>query len=163
MLDPITISAAFALAKSTIAGVQEAIQMGKDLQECSGDLIKFFEMRDTVAKAATEDKGKNPRSDMGQALDTVMQAKALRDAEKKLKEQLIYSGQGDVWEAIQAEYNLIIANRRREEREAEAAAKNRREKLAEIVEFLFIGFAGCIAGGLICWGTFEFIIYKMRL
>ena len=162
MLDPISISAAFALAKSTIAGVQEAIQMGKDLQECSGDLIKFFEMRDTVAKAATQDKGK-PRSEMGQALDTVMQAKALRDAEKKLKEKLIYSGQGDVWEAIQAEYNLIQANRRREEREAEAAAKHKREQLAELVEGLFYGFCGCIAGGLICWGTFEFIIYKMRL
>ena len=123
MLDPISISAAFAIAKSTIAGVQEAIQLGKDLQECSGDLIKFFEMRDTVAKAAVQDKGKKKRSDMGQALDTVMQAKALRDAEKKLKEQLIYSGQGDVWESIQAEYNHIQAERRREEREAEEAAK----------------------------------------
>lgn len=163
MLDPISISAAFAIAKSTIAGVQEAIQMGKDLQECSGDLIKFFEMRDTVAKAAVQDKGKKPRSDMGQALDTVMQAKALRDAEKKLKEQLIYSGQGDVWEAIQAEYNLIQANRRREEREEAEAAKNRRVKLVESMEILFYGLAGCIVGGLICWGTFEFIIYKMRL
>jgi hypothetical protein len=162
MIDPISISAAFALAKSTIAGVQEAIQMGKDLQECSGDLIKFFEMRDTVAKAATEDKGKK-RSDMGQALDIVMQAKALRDAEKKLKEQLIYSGQGDVWEAIQAEYNLIIANRKREEREAEAAKKKRSEQLAEMVETIFYGLAGCIVGGLICWGTIEFVSYKMRL
>ena len=162
MLDPITISAAFALAKSTIAGVQEAIQMGKDLQECSGDLIKFFEMRDTVARAATEDKGKK-RSDMGQALDTVMQAKALRDAEKKLKEQLIYSGQGDVWEAIQAEYNMIVATRKREEREAEAAKKLKREQLAELVETIFYGLAGCLVGGLICWGTVEFISYKMRL
>jgi len=163
MIDPITISAAFALAKSTIAGVQEAIQMGKDLQECSGDLIKFFEMRDTVAKAATEDKEKQPRSDMSQALDTVMQAKALRDAEKKLKEQLIYSGQGDVWEAIQAEYNLIIANRKREEREAEAAKKLKREQMAEMVETIFYGLAGCIVGGLICWGTIEFVSYKMRI
>jgi hypothetical protein len=163
MIDPITISAAFALAKSTIAGVQEAIQMGKDLQECSGDLIKFFEMRDTVAKAATEDKGKKPRSDMGQALDTVMQAKALRDAEKKLKEQLIYSGQGDVWESIQAEYNSIIANRKREEREAEAAKKLKREQLAELVETIFYGLAGCLVGGLICWGTIEFVSYKMRI
>jgi hypothetical protein len=162
MIDPISISAAFTLAKSAIAGVQEAIQMGKDLQECSGDLIKFFELRDTVAKAAVQDKGKK-RSEMGQALDTVMQAKALRDAEKKLKEQLIYSGQGDVWEAIQAEYNLIVATRKREEREEAEAAKNRREKLVESMEILFYGLAGCIVGGLICWGTFEFIIYKMRL
>ena len=162
MIDPITISAAFALAKSTIAGVQEAIQMGKDLQECSGDLIKFFEMRDTVAIAAAQDN-KKTRSDMGQALDTVMQAKALRDAEKKLKEQLIYSGQGDVWESIQAEYNQIQANRRRQEREAQDAKKKRNEKLASLVETLFIGFASCLAAGAIGWGTFEFIIYKMRL
>ena len=162
MLDPISISAAFAIAKSTIAGVQEAIQMGKDLQECSGDLIKFFEMRDTVAKAAVQDKGKKKRSDMGQALDTVMQAKALRDAEKKLKEQLIYSGQGDVWESIQAEYNHILAERRREEREAEEAAKKRREQLAEFVEALLIGFASCVAAGFIGWATFEFIVYKMK-
>jgi hypothetical protein len=162
MIDPITISAAFAIAKSTIAGVQEAIQMGKDLQECSGDLIKFFEMRDTVAKAATEDKGKKPRSDMGQALDTVMQAKALRDAEKKLKEQLIYSGQGDVWEAIQAEYNSIIANRKREEREAETAKKLKREQMAETLNILLIGLASCLAAGFIGWATFEFIVYKMK-
>jgi hypothetical protein len=162
MLDSISISAAFAIAKSTIAGVQEAIQMGKDLQECSGDLIKFFEMRDTVAKAAVQDKGKKKRSDMGQALDTVMQAKALRDAEKKLKEQLIYSGQGDVWESIQAEYNHLQAERRREEREAEEAAKKKREQLAEFVEVLLIGFASCVAAGFIGWATFEFIIYKMK-
>ena len=162
MLDPISISAAFALAKSTIAGVQEAIQMGKDLQECSGDLIKFFEMRDTVAKAAVQDKGKKKRSEMGQALDTVMQAKALRDAEKKLKEQLIYSGQGDVWESIQAEYNHIQAERRREEREAEEAAKKKREQLAEFVEVLLIGFASFVAAGFIGWATFEFIVYKMK-
>jgi len=24
------------------------------------------------------------------------------------------------------------------------------------------GLAGCIAGGLICWGTFEFIVYKLK-
>ena len=162
MLDPITISAAFAIAKSTIAGVQEAIQMGKDLNECSGDLIKFFEHRDTVARAAVQEK-KKPGSDMADAASAVFKAKALRDAEKALKEKLIYSGNGDVWEAIQAQYNLIQANRRREEREAEAAAKHKREQLAEMVEGLFYGFCGCIAGGLICWGTFEFIIYKMRL
>jgi hypothetical protein len=161
LLDPISISAAFAIAKSTIAGVQEAIQLGKDLQECSGDLIKFFEMRDTVAKAAVQDKGKK-RSEMGQALDTVMQAKALRDAEKKLKEQLIYSGQGDVWEAIQAEYNHIVATRKREEREAEAAAKKKRETLAETLNILFMGFLAVVLSGLIMWGTFEFIVYKMR-
>ena len=159
MIDPIT---AFALAKAAISGVQEAIQMGKDLHECSGDLIKFFEMRDTVATAAVQDKGKKARSDMGQALDTVMQVKALRDAEKKLKEQLIYSGQGDVWESIQVEYNRLVADRKREEREIEAAKKLKREKLAEVVDIVIYSFAGCFVGGLVCWGLFEYVVYKLK-
>jgi hypothetical protein len=137
--------------------------MGKDLHECSGDLIKFFEMHDTVEKGATQDKSKASNSEMAQALESVMHAKYLRDARKKLKEQLIYSGQGDVWESIQAEYNQIQANRRREEREAEEAKKLKREQLASFVETLFVGFASCLAAGAVGWGTFEFIIYKMRL
>ena len=162
MLDPISISAAFAIAKSTIAGVQEAIQIGKDLHECSGDLIKFFEMHDTVEKGANQDKAKASNSEMAQALESVMHAKYLRDARKRLKEQLIYSGQGDVWEEIQAQYNLIQANNRRQEREAEAAKKLKRENLAETMEILFIGLASCISAGLIGWGTFEFIVYKLK-
>jgi hypothetical protein len=162
MIDPITIGAAFALAKSTIAGVQEAIQMGKDLQECSGDLIKFFDLHATVEKGANHDKAKASNSEMAQALESVMQAKGLRDARKKLKEQLIYSGQGDVWESIEAEYNHIVATRKREEREAEAEAKKKRENLAETIDILLIGFVSVLACGFIGWGTFEFIIYKMK-
>lgn len=161
VIDPITISAAFAIAKSTIAGVQEAIQMGKDLQECSGDILKFFEHRDTVARAAVQEK-KKPGSEFTDAASAVFKAKALRDAEKKLKEQLIYSGNGDVWEEIQAQYNLAIAARKREEREAEAKAKRRREEMAETVNILLIGFVSILAAGFIGWGTLEFIMYKLR-
>ena len=161
MIYPITIGAAFAISKSTIAGVKEAIQMGKDIQECSGDLLKFFEHRDTVAKAAVLEK-KKPGSEFTQAASAVFQARALRQAEKELKEQLIYSGNGDVWEAIQAEYNLIVARRKREEREAEAKAKLKRENLAETMNILLIGLVSILAAGFIGWGTIEFIMYKLR-
>ena len=161
MIDPITIGAAFAIAKSTIAGVKEAIQMGKDIQECSGDLLKFFEHRDTVAKAAVLER-KKPGSEFTQAASAVFQARALRQAEKELKEQLIYSGNGDVWEAIQAEYNLIVARRKREEREAEAKAKLKRENLAETMNILLIGLVSILAAGFIGWGTLEFIMYKLK-
>lgn len=162
MIDPITIGAAFAIAKSTIAGVKEAIKLGKDIKECSGDLIKFFEMHDTVERGANQDKAKASNSEMAQALESVMQAKFLRDARTKLKEQLIWSGQGDVWEAIQAEYNMIVARRKREEREAEVKAKRRREELAETVNILLIGFVSFLAAGFIGWGTLEFIMYKLK-
>jgi hypothetical protein len=161
MIDPITIGAAFAIAKSTIAGVKEAIKLGKDIQECSGDLLKFFEHRDTVAKAAVLER-KKPGSEFTQAASAVFQARALRQAEKELKEQLIYSGNGDVWEAIQAEYNMIVARRKREEREAEAKAKLKRENLAETMNILLIGLVSILAAGFIGWGTLEFIMYKLK-
>lgn len=161
MIDPITIGAAFAIAKSTIAGVKEAIKLGKDIQECSGDLLKFFEHRDTVAKAAVLER-KKPGSEFTQAASAVFQARALRQAEKELKEQLIYSGNGDVWEAIQAEYNLIVARRKREEREAEAKAKLKRENLAETMNILLIGLVSILAAGFVGWGTLEFIMYKLK-
>ena len=161
MIDPITIGAAFAIAKSTIAGVKEAIQLGKDIQECSGDILKFFEHRDTVAKAALLEK-KKPGSELTQAASAVIQVRALRQAEKQLKEQLIYSGNGDVWEAIQAEYNLIVANRKREERAAEAKAKLKRENLAETVNILLIGFGAILAAGFVGWGTFALVMCKLR-
>ena len=37
------------------------------------------------------------------SVQIAMQSKALRDAEKELKELLIYSGNGDVWEQMMAE------------------------------------------------------------
>jgi len=75
---------------------------------------------------------------------------------------MIYSGNGDVWEEIQAQYNLLIAARKREEREAEAKAKRRREEMAETVNILLIGFVSILAAGFIGWGTLEFIMYKLR-
>ena len=48
MIDPIT---AFAVAQGAIKGVQAAIKMGKEINAISGDLMKFFEAKDVVAKA----------------------------------------------------------------------------------------------------------------
>ena len=53
MIDPIT---AFATAQAAIKGVQAAIKMGKDIGAISGDLMKFFEAKDVVAKAAAQAK-----------------------------------------------------------------------------------------------------------
>ena len=54
MIDPIT---AFATAQAAIKGVQAAIKMGKDINAISGDLMKFFEAKDVVAKEAVKPKG----------------------------------------------------------------------------------------------------------
>jgi hypothetical protein len=71
MIDPFT---AFATAQAAIKGVQAAIKMGKDIGAISGDLMKFFEAKDVVAKAAT----KPGKSDTAQAVEIVMKADLVR-------------------------------------------------------------------------------------
>jgi hypothetical protein len=53
MIDPIT---AFATAQAAIKGVKAAIALGKDIQAVSGDLMKFFDAKDVVQKAASKPK-----------------------------------------------------------------------------------------------------------
>ena len=81
MIDPLT---AFAVAQGAIKGVQAAIKMGKDINAISGDLMKFFEAKDVVAKEAVKKKPKGfGQSDTAVAFETVMQLKQLQDAELK--------------------------------------------------------------------------------
>ena len=112
MIDPIT---AFATAQAAIKGVQAAIKMGKDIGAISGDLMKFFEAKDVVAKAASEPKKTFGKSDTAQAFETVMHAKQLQDAENELKQHLIWSGNADVWQAIMVERNNLVQKRKAEE------------------------------------------------
>ena len=41
-MDPLTVGAAFAVAQASVKTVKEAIKLGKDIFEVSGDLTKFF-------------------------------------------------------------------------------------------------------------------------
>jgi hypothetical protein len=132
MIDPFT---AFAAAQAAVKGIQAAIKLGKDVQGIAADLGKFFEAKDAVQEAANNPK--KFKSDTAQALETVMQAKQLAEAENELKNMLIWSGNADVWEGVLQERNNIIQRRKKAEMEA-AAVKAKRRK--EIVELLNIAF-----------------------
>ena len=132
MIDPFT---AFAAAQAAVKGIQAAIKLGKDVQGIAADLGKFFEAKDVVQQAANNPK--KFKSDTAQALETVMQAKQLAEAENDLKNMLIWSGNADVWEGVLLERNNIIQKRKKAEMEA-AAAKAKRKK--EIMELLNIAF-----------------------
>lgn len=153
MIDPIT---AFATAQAAVKGVQAAIKMGKDIQAISSDIMKFFDAKDVVIKEATKAKGSNRRSDTSEALEVVMNAKALVDAEKQLKELLVYSGNGDVWNALLMERNAIVAKRKAAalaDKKARARARARMIKATEI--FLVILFI-LLAASLIVAGVVMF-------
>ena len=155
MIDPIT---AFATAQAAIKSVQAAIKMGKDIGAISGDLMKFFEAKDVVAKAAAQPKKTTfAKSDTAQAFETVIHAKQLQDAENELKQMLIWSGQADVWQAIMIERNALVAKRKAEEIALDKAKAKRKKEVEGAVEMvlLLVAISGLLT--LVAWGTAQYV------
>jgi hypothetical protein len=118
-MDPLT---AFAAAQAAVAGIQKAIKLGKDINGLVGEFGKFFDAKDIVQKAAN-DKAKKGQSDTGKAMEIVMQANALREAEEQLKHQLVYGGYPELWAMMLTERMKIKQAREKAERASKIARK----------------------------------------
>ena len=150
MIDPFT---AFAVAQGAIKGIKAAIQMGKDVQGITGDVMKFFDAKDAVAKQAVKDPKKKYSSDTSQAMSTVMQLHELNRAEEELKWHFINQGQSALWTQIVLERNSIVQRRKVQEILDAKAAKNRK---AEIDEAITMGLCVLVAAAiffLVAWGV----------
>jgi len=138
MIDPIT---AFATAQAAVAGIQKAIKLGKDVNQLVGEFGRFFDARDVVQKAAN-DAGKSGKSDTARAMEIVMQANALREAEEALKHQLVYGGYPELWDMMLKERMKI--KQAREKAERIAAAERKKVSAQRILMAQIIGGAICI-------------------
>jgi len=152
MIDPFT---AFAAAQAAVKGIQAAIKLGKDVQGIASDLSKFFEAKDIVQQAANNPK--KFKSDTAQALETVMQAKQLAEAETELKNMLIWSGNADVWEGVLLERNNIIQRRKKAEMEEALAKSKKRQQIMETLSMLFWIAIFLVAIGLSYFFTTLFL------
>lgn len=150
MIDPVT---AFATAQAAIKGVQAAIKMGKDIHAIGGEMMKFFEAKDVVQKAASKPKSSFAKSDTAQAFEIVMQAKQLADAERELNNWMVMSGHADLWQQLLVERNNIIQRRKTEEILAANHAKKRKEEIDELLTWLIGGALSLLLLGLCFWWT----------
>lgn len=138
MIDPIT---AFAAAQAAVAGIQKAIKLGKDINGLVGEFGKFFDAKDVVQKAAN-DNAKKGQSDTSKAMEIVMQANALREAEEALKHQLVYGGYPELWDMMLKERIKIKQAREKAERQAKIERRKliaQRILIAQIVGALITG------------------------
>ncbi len=145
MIDPIT---AFATAQAAVAGIQKAIKLGKDINGLVGEFGRFFDARDVVQKAAN-DAGKSGKSDTARAMEIVMQANALREAEEQLKHQLVYGGYPELWEQMLRERMKIKQAR---EKAGRAAAAERKKLMAQrllMAQVVGAAITVCILGFII--------------
>ena len=60
-MDPLTIGAAVAIAKTAVAGVKELISLGHEIQDCYHDIATFFDKQTEVELAVIEQKNRNYR------------------------------------------------------------------------------------------------------
>ena len=148
MIDPLT---AFAAAQAAVKGVKAAIALGKDIQAVSGDLMKFFEAKDVVQKAASKPKSSFAQSDTAQAFEIVMQAKILADAERELNNYMVMSGNADLWQQLMVERNRIIQQRKVEEILAKKHAEKHKEEIEDLLTWLMAGALIILLFGLIFW------------
>ncbi len=148
MLDPVTIGTAFATAQAAVAGIQKAIKLGKDINGLVGEFGKFFDAKDLVQKAAN-DNAKSGKSDTGRAMEIVMQANALREAEEALKHQLVYGGYPELWEMMLKERMKIKQAREKAERAARIERKRVVAQRLLMAQVVGAAITVCILGFII--------------
>jgi len=165
MIDPITIGAAFAVAKTSVAFVKEAINMGKEIRDCYGELSQFFTAQGQIEKAAKQveaakaaPKPDDPKeaaaqeSVLSQAFTIVMQRKQAREFEQELRDLFSLKGEMALYEELCKERNRISGEQdeaarekiRKARLERDRAARKREEleqvlSVVGIVVFVLIG------------------------
>jgi hypothetical protein len=143
MIDPITIGIAFTAAQQSVNYIKKAIALGKDVNSLYGQFSKFFENADTVHAASMKAQGATAMMTDGQiralSLQLAMHSKTLRDAEKQLKELLVWSGNKDVWDQMMAERIRLYKERAKIQREQENARIQAKQDLLDQV-IMFIAF-----------------------
>lgn len=161
----IEVAVALATAEAAVEGIKKAISIGRQAKDCLGEFMQLFDAQDQIQKASNEERAKKQgsamqqeaaanRSAMSEALESVIAARRVREMTEELRQYLIWSGQGDVWDEIHAEHNAIVQRRKAAElaaqREAERLAKQKRERalIATVIG----------TGGIILYHLVNYII-----
>ena len=111
--------AELAIANACFATIKEAVAHSGDLMAAGDALFKYFDSKDAIQKKAAA-KGGSDRGD----LEEFMALEKLKAQEAELKQMMIYSGRGGLWQdwlKFQSD-----AKRRREEAEREKVLKKQR-------------------------------------
>jgi hypothetical protein len=142
MIDPITLGIAFTAAQQSVGYIKKAIALGKDVNSLYGQFAKFFENSDTIHSANIAVQNSKKILTDGQirslSIQIAMQSKALRDAEKELKDLLIWSGNKDVWDEMMAERVRMYKERAK----LQADIKNARiQAQSDMIDRLLIGIS----------------------
>jgi hypothetical protein len=125
-----------AVATTAIKSIKTGIKLAKDTSEIAKELDKFFSAKNVIEEEAKkeQEKSKKNKSLNQQAMANVLNRKKLRDAERSLKESLVWSGNAQIWEDLVKERSRL----RKAQQEADEQAKYKKRVILERIRDGFI-------------------------
>jgi len=154
-MDPITIGLAFTAAQSAVGYIKQAVALGKDINSLAGQFSKFFESADSIHRERIKIKAKGnllgkTDAELGhQALQIAMHSDALRQAERELKDMILWQlGKPELWEHMIKERTRLFKARADAQREEEQRQFDHKKKVAE--QFMFAMYFIGVAVFLFC-------------
>jgi hypothetical protein len=129
-------------ANAAIGAVKEFVANGRDLMDCGAELGQYFDAKSQLQKQA------NP-SGSGSDLEAFFALEKLKQQEKELKEMMIYSGRGGMWDDW-LEFQASQKRKRDESAKAERLRKlKRKNKIMEVVTIITVIVSALAALGII--------------
>jgi multidrug efflux pump subunit AcrA (membrane-fusion protein) len=145
--------AELAAANAAFAVIKGALANGKELSALGSRVFDYFDNKAKLQEKATQKGG---GSDMAE----FMALEQLKQQEEELRERMVYAGRPGMWEDW-VKFQAAAARRRREAKEAAAReALRRKERLAQLTEYIALGMAAVVLSGLIIYGI---VLYMKHL
>jgi multidrug efflux pump subunit AcrA (membrane-fusion protein) len=145
--------AELAAANAAFAVIKGALANGKELSALGSRVFDYFDNKAKIQEKATQKGG---GSDMAE----FMALEQLKQQEEELRERMVYAGRPGMWEDW-VKFQAAAARRRREAKEAAAReALRRKERLAQLTEYIALGMAAVVLSGLIIYGI---VLYMKHL
>ena len=148
--------AVIATAKATIAGVRQAIALGKD---ASALIHEFFDAKDAVMKVRANPPKRPFQSANAEAMQIIQLAEEMQQVEEEIKNSFMRRGKTNLWMDFLRERNAIVARNKSDEIEMDKAKAKRNKEVEDAVEMvlLLIAISGLLT--LVAWGTAQYVAF----
>jgi len=151
--------AVIATARATIAGVKQAIALGKD---ASALIHQFFDAKDAVMKVRANPPKKPFQSANSEAMQIIQLAEEMQQVEEQIKISFMRRGKTNLWMDFLRERNAIVARNKAEEIEMENAKAKRAKEVEEVIELVLLAVAAAGVVTLVAWGTMQYVDFMRR-
>lgn len=156
----IEIALALSMASSAMSNIKKGIEVGRQFRDIIGDFGQLMDARDAIVETQTK-RGEQTIVDSAtrQALSTAVMIRDINHFENWLKETLIYSGQGDVYQDFIEERTKIRKANAAARKAAALAEAKRRQEMRETIELTLALVLGGLVVGVLVWIGIELILY----